>query len=1356
MFTQTHKRVSDPDTDLDIVKKNPTSLERLTKLVTELILVKWNKDSPSANEPFISNFKLFEESVDDTGVSINIKNLIVATYFLVDQCIDLYIIERLLIEDKYSKDSDTYNKAATTVMDVVTGCLRKLTNIQSKKLLNIVYSNTFFGKFKEECINRYNIKDDKDRGNMFTASFLSFAKSPENSRFIDYMNKIVSIENGTLTLEDGINQISDMLTKFYTNEPYWTEYFRVNNTVEAQSDKPVVGPSKITDSVDYTQIEEYAQVFLQEKGLEVLKHLLDTSRNLSDDSFLKDLQDDVSKSLKRTFIDDYAKEKGLSYPVNAVTKDNIVSKINKNFQELEKDIEAELNEYLNLRIILDFSSTTRLKKQKGLAQEANEQINESLYNNITSLFDSSDYKFYIKYNDDVNSWISDFILEVDTQLKLQPPTQKDNDDAFKKYGKEYTTILNKARQKVPKQELAKVGNKVTVLPTQQEESKVTETTVQPAVDVEETKPVVQNIVVVNPPQSKKPEDRVVVPSKDGQKPIAPKGDMTGIDNLQLIKKEEIKKVDNVVAFPVKDVVVAKPVKTYVPIDESKAQISKLVELVPPPRDAYRIMNKIGAKDIYQYERHVYEYLKVLQTSSIFSIFKQNVQFSGNLDREKIIVNNVPVSNDDYMNSIIEDAGNILFHVTRDLELLTQMCTIRYKATNAANDASARRKFYDNTLTAFRKLYSEYFTTFLPETTDIIDYLVSFDKENNGKQLKGVSPVSVIVIPKTYPERKSVSRRNELFKTLLYRRSILQFVTEVGVFDSKIYQTTQSTRMGNIGFIRNITMGKKLRYVGCLPISNQMCLPQSVTVIVDIRQSETPNEITIINVNARYMYQISRLLITGLVQNFAYGYFYTADNKLEVITAPRPDGSSISKRYLNNASLFITESLDTNETVTLESWVSRGRSVPEILSVYFQIFHALYTLYDQLDLVYYNIQPTDVFIVPVYACGYWRYVIDGTKYDVPNYGFMPLIYGYDSITTSTDKETAKSKNMSLTELKLQAFVSLTAPVLDNELIMLALNKYKDLKDLFKIGTFAKLRNYITGFEWKRDIFSRFGFFSNILHSDKNIIDVIGDVNISNDITNYLNATRDDQNKDLFGFSEFQDVAIYEYKHDDVVMQLNQYGFDSQGFNSIGYNKFGYDKTGYDVNGYNLYGFNKSGFDKEGYNRDGYDVNGFNRMGLNRDGYDKYGYNINGYNKYGFDRKGYNILGIGVNGFTSKGVDRYGYNKDGYNEKGYDVSGYDQNGFDYRGVNKLNFGKEGFNEQGVDIWGKQKGDYSEQTGYDSEGFDKEGYNAEGYDRAGFDSEGFDKEGYDRTGYNKDGYSRTGAIKTSSATSKVYFRK
>lgn len=1347
MFTQTYKRVSDLDTDLDIVKNNSTSLERLNNLVTDLLLVKWNNQKPLENEPFISDFKLFEENVNNSEIANNVRNLIVATYFIVDQCIDLYIIERLLIEDKYPKDSDIYIKAQTTVMDTVFGSMRALLNKYSKKLLNIVYNNTFNEKFKNECINRYSIKDDDPN---FTQSFLSFAKSPENTRFIDYMNKIISIETGTLSQQEGINQISSMLRKFYSNEPYWIEYFSVG-LPETQVTKQVAGPSKIVDVIDYTQIETYSQVFLQEKGMELLEHDLDTSKSINSDLFIKKLQEDVSKALKQTFIDDYAKENGLSYPVNSVTKENIVSKINKNFEELEKDIYFQLNEYTGVRTIIEFSSNDRYKNKKALVLEMKEQSNEALYNGITSLFDLSDYKTYLKYSDDVNTWISDFILEVDTGFENNPPTKKDNDEAFRKYKQEYLSILNNARQKLEKQEPAKIIEQQMVEGPKPED-KTFEVVNEEIKNTEISKPVAQP-VVINPPVSKKPETRLVGPV---QKPVKQQEDPTEISKLQLIKNEPIKKVENVVAFPLKDIVPVKTVKTYVPIDESKAQISKLVELVPPVRDVYKIINKVGAKDMYQYEKHVYEYLKVLQSSSIFSIFKHNVEFSDNLAREKIIVNNVPVSNDEYMNSIITDAGNIIFHVTRDLELLTQMCNIRYKSTNAANDATARRSFYDNTLKAFRKLYAEYFTTFLPEINDLIAYLKSFDKENNGKQIKGVPPIDVIVAPGTYPEKRPVSKRNELFKTLLYRRSILQFVTDVGIFDNKIYQTSDSTRIGNVGFIRNITLGKKLRYVGCLPVKDEKCLPQSVTVIADIRQSETPNEITIINVNARYMYQISRLLITGLVQNFAYGYFYTADNKFEVITTSKQDGSITSKRYINNASLFITESLDTNETVTLEAWIARGRSIPEVLSVYFQIFHALYSLYEQLELVYYNIQPTDVFIVPVYACGYWRYVIDGVSYDIPNYGFMPLIYGYDSITTSIDKETAKSRGMSLTQLKMQAFVSLTSPVLENELIMLALKKYQDLQDLFKIGTFAKLRNYLTGFDWKRDIFSKFVFFTNTPHSEKNIIDVIGDATISNDITKYLNVTRDTENKDLFGFSEFDDLAIYEYKHDDIVIQLDKYGFDSQGYNSIGYNKFGYDKSGYDVNGYDLRGFNKSGFDKEGYDKNGYDIQGFNRMGLNKYGYDKYGYNLNGYSKYGFDRKGYNILGINVSGFTNKGIDRYGYNKYGYNEKGYDVSGFDQSGFDYRGVNKLNFGKEGFNEQGLDVWGKQKGDYNEQSGYDSEGFNKEGYNSEGYDRAGFDSEGYDRDGYDRTGYNKEGYSRSGAIKTSSATGKVYFRK
>lgn len=1298
MFTQTHKRVSDLDTDLDIVKNNSTSLERLNKLVTDLILVKWNVDKPLENEPFISDFKLFEENVNNSEISNNVRNLIVATYFIVDQCIDLYIIERLLIEDKYLQDSEIYNKSESLVMNMVFGCLKSLLNNYSKKLLNIVYKNTFNEKFKNECINRYSIKDN-DRA--FVESFLSFAKSPENTRFLDYLEILVKVVSGETTMQECINKISEMLTKFYRNEPYWEDYFNDDYMKQVGFVKPVTAPSKglKISIITVTNIEGYAQKFLKENGNSLLENLLDTSNDLEQTK--KETRIDVAKGLKNTYIDNYAKSKGLSYPVNDTVKQEIITEIKTKYNNLADAVESIKDKYTGLSIILDYATSDRLKNEKPLADKLKSLIDEQLFSEITSLFDNDKYKSYISYNDEVIGWIDSYKLEIELYLSSSERDQKLNNDAYKKYGKEYQSLITKAKEILNPEAQKPVGE---LQPVQQN---------MPAIVL----PVQQNMPLVKISEQK-----------------------------QLVKLQE--------PGPIKTIVQPRQGLATQQIDKSKIEIIRLTELLPPSKDGYKIMNKVGAKDVYQYEKHVYEYLKVLQKSSIFSIFKQNVEFSSNLSREKILVNNVPVSNDEYMNSIIMDAGNILFRISKELELLTDLCNIIYKSSNAANDENARRKFYDNTLKAFRRLYAEYFTTFLPELEDLKTYLKNFDRVNNGKEMSKVQPINVIVPLSTFPTRAPVSKKNELFKTLIYRRNILNYVTTVGSFETKIYQKPESVRTGNTGLIRTISIGKKTRYVGCLPIKDDKCIPRSVDVIVDIRESEIPNEITVINVNARYMYQISRLLITGLVQNFAYGYFYSADNKFEVITS-KSTGDLVSKKYIDNASIFITENLDDKETVTLDTWISRGRSVPEILSVYFQIFHALYVLYETLGLVYYNIQPSDVFIVPVYGCGYWRYIIDGLEYDVPNYGFMPLLYGYDSITTRKDTKTAKTKGMSLTHMKMQGFISLTSPVVENNILMTDLKQYRDIQDVFKIGTFDKLRNYILGFDWKRDIFYKFLFFADPLQTEKNIIDVIGSESISRDVTNYLNVTRDVKNIDLFGFSEFYDVDIYEYKHIDTTMYLNQYGFNSEGYNSIGYNKFGYNKDGYDINGYDEEGYDKEGYNKEGYNKKGYDINGFSRIGLNINGYDKDGYNINGYNKYGFDRTGYNILGINVSGFTTKGVDRYGYNKDGYDEKGYDVSGYDKNGFDVSGKNRLKFSQEGFNEKGIDVWGKSKTDYNNE-GYDSQGYNKEGYNKEGYDRAGFNSEGYDKDGYDRLGYNKNGYSRTGAIKSSSTSGKVYFRK
>src|SRR5690606_21247506 len=187
---------------------------------------------------------------------------------------------------------------------------------------------------------------------------------------------------------------------------------------------------------------------------------------------------------------------------------------------------------------------------------------EALYNGITSLFDLSDYKTYLKYSDDVNTWISDFILEVDTGFENIPPTKKDNDEAFRKYKQEYLSILNNARQKLEKQEPAKIIEQQMVEGPKPED-KTFEVVNEEIKNTEISKPVAQP-VVINPPVSKKPETRLVGPV---QKPVKQQEDPTEISKLQLIKNEPIKKVENVVAFPLKDIVPVKTVKTYVPIDE---------------------------------------------------------------------------------------------------------------------------------------------------------------------------------------------------------------------------------------------------------------------------------------------------------------------------------------------------------------------------------------------------------------------------------------------------------------------------------------------------------------------------------------------------------------------------------------------------------------------------------------------------------------------------------------------------------------------------------------------------------------------------------------------------------------------
>src|SRR5690606_15806991 len=82
----------------------------------------------------------------------------------------------------------------------------------------------------------------------------------------------------------------------------------------------------------------------------------------------------------------------------------------------------------------------------------------------------------------------------------------------------------------------------------------------------------------------------------------------------------------------------------------------------------------------------------------------------------------------------------------------------------------------------------------------------------------------------------VGNKNILFKTLLYRRSIFQYINNNAQFSTKFFIDNNYLSIGNIGIIErlyNSTSKNIHRYLGCVPYTSGKCLQESQNVFLEI-------------------------------------------------------------------------------------------------------------------------------------------------------------------------------------------------------------------------------------------------------------------------------------------------------------------------------------------------------------------------------------------------------------------------------------------------------------------------------------------------------------------------------------------
>lgn len=102
-----------------------------------------------------------------------------------------------------------------------------------------------------------------------------------------------------------------------------------------------------------------------------------------------------------------------------------------------------------------------------------------------------------------------------------------------------------------------------------------------------------------------------------------------------------------------------------------------------------------------------------------------------------------------------------------------------------------------------------------------------------------------------------------------------------------------------------------------------------------------------------------------------------------------------KRITNSCVLLVTEYADFGD---LKSWLKTKRTVMEWMVMYFQVFVGLYTLQKYFDITHHDLHWGNVLVTKIKPGGFLYYKIDENYYQIPNIGYVFMIwdFGYATI------------------------------------------------------------------------------------------------------------------------------------------------------------------------------------------------------------------------------------------------------------------------------------------------------------------------------------------------------------------------
>jgi hypothetical protein len=139
--------------------------------------------------------------------------------------------------------------------------------------------------------------------------------------------------------------------------------------------------------------------------------------------------------------------------------------------------------------------------------------------------------------------------------------------------------------------------------------------------------------------------------------------------------------------------------------------------------------------------------------------------------------------------------------------------------------------------------------------------------------------------------------------------------------------------------------------------------------------------------------INEVLLQKISQNFIFNYNNDYNERHGVCSDIYPHKAIFYNELIKDAIIY-------------EDWVEKEHSLNLWFNAYFQIISSLFILQKYFNMTHFDLHAGNILVQKVKKGGYWQYIINNKKYNVPNLGYIFYINDFGQAFIPNLKKTTK--------------------------------------------------------------------------------------------------------------------------------------------------------------------------------------------------------------------------------------------------------------------------------------------------------------------------------------------------------------